>query len=130
MAGEEQKRVTASDKGHCSLRVPVLLDRIAGQESLHQELAEAADLFAPFEEVEVLQGLDTDVVVDDVAAAAAACSEVASDHQMLSVGLDSSHSPSCYCYPLSESCQLLGRHSVLGEHEAVVAVAYQRTLKT
>lgn len=128
MAGEEQKRVTASDKGHCSLKVPVLLDRIAGRESLHQELAEAADPFAPFEEVEVLQGQDTDVVVDDVAAAA--YSEMAFDHPMLSVDLDNSHSPSCYCYPLSESCQLLGPHSVPEEHEAVAAVAYQRTLKT
>lgn len=128
MAGEEQKRVTASDKGHCSLQVPVLLDRTAGRESLHQELAEAADPFDPFEEVEVLQGQDKDVVVDDVAAAA--YSEVAFDHPMLTVDLDSNHFPSCYCYPLSESCQLLGPHSVLGEHEAVAAVAYQRTLKT
>jgi hypothetical protein len=110
------------------LKVPVLLDRIAGRESLHQELAEAADPFAPFEEVEVLQGQDTDVVVDDVAAAA--YSEMAFDHPMLSVDLDNSHSPSCYCYPLSESCQLLGPHSVPEEHEAVAAVAYQRTLKT
>lgn len=128
MAGEEQKRVTVSDKGHCSLQVPVLLDRIAGRESLHQELAEAADPFAPFEEVEVLQGQDTDVVLDNVAAVA--CSEVAFDHQKPNVDLDDSHSPSCYCYPLFESCQLLGPHNVPGEHEAVVAVAYQKTLKT